>query len=73
MIMIDLKESANDIGYAVGQKWLNTESGIEVYITDIDETIVSLDDKRGRLSSFEHMNKSLWIHLVKTGVFKKIQ
>jgi hypothetical protein len=58
--------------YSIGQKWLNTENGWEFYITDITDTIVSLDDMKKKLSSFEHMNKYLWNHLVSLGVYKRL-
>jgi len=59
--------------YKVGQKWKNTETNNEFWITDISENLVSIDDKKNKLSSFDHMNKSLWNHLVKLGVFERIE
>lgn len=56
--------------YAVGEKWFNTENGVEFYITEITENIVSLNDGKKKLNSFEHMNKSLWNNLVSIGVFR---
>lgn len=70
--MNNIKEISNEFNYAVGQKWLNTESGAEIHITAIDETIVSLSNGEGKLSSFDHMNKTLWNHLVKIGFYRKI-
>jgi len=58
--------------YAVGEKWINTDTNIEGWITGIDDMTVSLDDKKGKLSSFEHMNRRLWRHLVNIGVYKRI-
>ena len=57
---------------AIGQKWINTETNYEFWITDISENIVSLDDKKKKLSSFDHMNKSLWNHMVNLGVFVRV-
>lgn len=57
---------------SVGQKWVNTESRVDFWITNIDKTLISLDDRKKKLSSVEHMNKMLWRHLVDIGVFKRI-
>lgn len=65
-------ESNLEIIYQVGQKWFNTENGNEFHITEISENIVSLDDGKKKLSSYEHMNKSLWNHLVSIGFYKQI-
>lgn len=65
-------EQQIEIEYAVGQKWKNIDSGVEVWITDIDESLVTLDNKSGNLSSFDHMHKSLWHHLIREGVFKQV-
>ena len=58
--------------YKVGQRWKNIETNNEFWITDISENLVSIDDRKNKLSSFDHMNKSLWNHLVKLGVFERI-
>ncbi len=70
--MITKMDTLETRSYSIGQKWLNTENGWEFYITDITDTIVSLDDLKKKLSSFEHMNKSLWNHLVSLGVYKRL-
>lgn len=61
-----------EIHYAVGQKWINTETHVEFWITDISDTLVSLDDRKRKLSSIEHMNKTLWNHLVSLNVLKRV-
>jgi len=61
-----------EISYAVGQRWINTDTHVECWITGIDGMTVSLDDKKGKLSSFEHMNLKLWSHLVNIGVYQII-
>jgi len=65
-------ENPIDLNYSIGQKWVNTENGCEFYITNIDDSLITLDDKKGKLSSFDHMNKVLWNHLIKNGIYKRI-
>ena len=65
-------EKIDEIDFSIGQKWMNTENGNEFYITNIDHSLITLDDKKGKLSSFNHMNNTLWNHLVKVGFYKKI-
>jgi hypothetical protein len=69
--MIKKIEKTDELNYSIGQKWLNTNNGTEFYIVDIDDTLITIDDRKGKLSSFEHMNKTLRKHLVKIGVFKQ--
>ncbi len=66
------KENLDDRKYSIGQKWINTEKGFEFYITDISDTLVSLNDGRRKLSSIEHMNKTLWHHLINVGYYKSV-
>jgi hypothetical protein len=58
--------------YAIGQKWINTDTRVEIWITRIDDMTVTLDDKKGKLSSFDHMNRTLWRHLINIGVYKRL-
>jgi hypothetical protein len=66
------KETLDEITYSIGQKWINTENGVEFYITDICDTLVSTEDGKRKLSSIEHMNKILWRHLIKEGYYKRV-
>lgn len=69
--MEPLKDNILNSDYAVEQKWKNTETNNEFWITDISKSLVSIDNKKNKLSSFDHMNKILWNHLVKLGVFER--
>lgn len=65
-------ENNVDLNYSVSQKWLNTKYGAEFYFRNIDDSIIALDDEKGKLSSFKHTSKILWNHLVKIGLYKRI-
>lgn len=60
--METLKDNKLNSDYAVEQKWKNTETNNEFWITDISESLVSIDSRKNKLSSFDHMNKILWNH-----------
>jgi len=70
--MNTVTENNQEIEYAVGDRWINTENGVEYYITEISENLVSLDDGQRKLSSFDHMNKILFIRLVRDGIYEKL-
>jgi hypothetical protein len=61
-----------DFNYYVGQKWINTENGITFSIASICEDFVTIDDGKRKISSIDHMKKSLWQHLVKEGYYKEV-
>ncbi len=61
-----------EIEYSVGEKWVNTENGVEFFITEISENLISMDDGQKKLSSFDHMNKVLFFRLVREGVYKRL-
>lgn len=72
MLMETLEKLSKDLDYAVGEVWINTDKNIKFTITEIDHSLVTLDDGLRKLSSVEHMNKTLWNHLVGIGVYKKV-
>lgn len=65
----DIKLSSD---YAVGHKWKNTETNSRFWITGTPCNLISLDEKKRKLSSIEHMNKTLWNHLVSLDLLKRI-
>jgi hypothetical protein len=65
-------KSEEETSFVIGQKWINTDTQVEGCITGIGNMTVSLDDGKGKLSSVEHMNRKLWRHLVKIGVYKRV-
>jgi hypothetical protein len=38
-----------ETSYAIGQKWINTDTHVDCWITGLDDMTVGLDDKKGQL------------------------
>ena len=61
-----------EVEYAVGDRWKNMERNVEFVITEISENLISVDDGLKKLSSIDHINRTLFCRMASEGDYQKL-